>query len=153
MQETTSNSINHAAFKEQLATEEQNAASIGNNMPLTSLMSIPPDIPQMPDSRVSERKKVNGRAKIRCANTVYSGKMVDVSTSGASVLCEDLLPTKKVVDLEIDIFHEGRKCYFVVQAIAVYSVLVGGKGYKIGLQFGPLSPAAQKSLNDLIHSN
>lgn len=154
MQETpTTISPAAAAFKEQLAAEEQNAASVGNNMPLTSLMSIPPDSLQKSDFRVAERKKVNGRAKIRLGSDTYPGKMVDISTSGASVLCEDLVPTRKVVELEIDVFHEGRRCYFTAQAIAVYHVLVGGKGYKIGLQFGSLSKAAQKSLGDLINNS
>jgi hypothetical protein len=116
-------------------------------------MTIPPDRANSKESRAAIRKKVTGRAKIRIGGKMmYQGKMMDISMTGASVSCEEIIPTRKVLEIEVDIFHEGRKCYFVAQAIAVYHVLVGGKGYKIGLQFGPLSDAAKQSLGNLLET-
>ena len=141
------------AFKEQLEKEEQTLTDFGKVENQTPLMSIPPDKPQTKESRAAVRKKVPGRARVRLGQQqIYFGKMIDISMTGASILCEEIIPSRKIVDLEIDIFHEGRKCYFVVQAIAVHHVLVGGKGYKIGLQFGPLTPEAVKSLGLLLES-
>jgi hypothetical protein len=76
--------------------------------------------------------------------------MVDISATGACVTVEDLIPGKKVYNLEFDIFHNGRRYLFAVQAVPVYSVLVSGKGYKVGFQFGPRSPECAKSLGDLM---
>ncbi|CAB4130067.1 PilZ domain containing protein [uncultured Caudovirales phage] len=141
-------------FKEQLAKEESSLENLGENKPLdmnSAIMSIPPDKAATKESRTAVRKKVSGRARIRgVGDALFQGKMMDISMTGASVLCEEIVPTRKILEIEVDIFHEGRKCYFVAQAIAVYHVLVGSKGYKIGLQFGPLSSAAKQSLGDLM---
>lgn len=140
-------------FKEHLDKEDHLLSNLGSQTDMNApLVSIPPDKPTK-DSRVAVRKKVPGRARVRIGqNQIYQGKMMDISMTGASIFCEDMIPTRKVVDLEVDIFHEGKKCLFVAPAIAVYGVLVGGKGYKIGLQFGPLSKEAAKALGDLMES-
>lgn len=144
------------AFKEQLAKEEAVAGSTGARSDERISASVTaPGTFQAPagnrDNRAAERKKVNGRARLILGSTlVCSARMVDVSSTGACVTVEDLIPGKKVYNLEFDIFHTGRRYLFAVQGVPVYSVLVSGKGYKVGFQFGPRSPEAAKSLGDLM---
>lgn len=141
------------AFKEQLAKEEAAAGGVGDER-ISASVSAPGTFQPPPgnrDARAAERKKVNGRAKLILGSTlVCHARMVDVSTTGACVTVEDLIPGKKVYNLEFDIFHTGRRYLFAVQGVPVYSVLVSGKGYKVGFQFGPRSPEAAKSLGDLM---
>lgn len=103
------------------------------------------------DARAAERKKVSGRARVTLnGHVVGMGKMVDISISGACVMLDDMLPTKKICTLDIDIFHDGKRFLINVPAMSVYGVLAGSKGFKIGFQFGPRSPAASKSLEELL---
>ncbi len=143
------------AFKEQLAREEAAAGMSGER--LTPTVTAPGTFQAPPgsrDNRAAERKKVNGRARLILSGAlVCNARMVDVSATGACVTVEDLIPGKKVYNLEFDIFHNGRRYVFNVQGVPVYSVLVSGKGYKVGFQFGPRSPEAAKSLGDLIEDN
>lgn len=106
---------------------------------------------QNAEARVAERKKVSGRARVNVAGgSTVSGKTIDISLSGVCILMEDMLPSKKLCSLEFDIFHVGTRYVFGVQAVSVYSVLVSGKGFKVGFQFGPRGPAAQTAISALI---
>lgn len=78
------------------------------------------------------------------------GKMLDVSKTGASVMMEDLLPVKKTCTLDVDIFLNGKRYAFSVPALSVYAVLASGKGFKVGFQFGPCTPSASQTLDDLL---
>ena len=53
------------------------------------------------DARTAVRKKVTGRARLALhgSSVTLSGKMMDISTTGACVLMEDLLPPKKLCQL------------------------------------------------------
>ena len=107
------------------------------------------------DARAAVRKRFPGKARISgdASGRFVSGKIFDVSMTGASVVIDDVLPWKKVVKLEIDIFHNGKRFVFMVQAVLVYSVLVSGSGYKFGFQFGPPTPEASKTLGALMESD
>jgi hypothetical protein len=141
------------AFKEQLAREEA-AAGVTADERLSPTVTAPGTFQPPPgnrDARAAERKKVNGRARLILGSAlVCNARMVDISSTGACVTVEDLIPGKKVYNLEFDIFHTGRRYVFGVQGVPVYSVLVSGKGYKVGFQFGPRTPEAAKALGDLI---
>ena len=92
------------------------------------------------DARTATRKRFNGRVKIIAAGNLVRGKVFDVSMTGASVLIEDLLSSgRKMVQIQFDIFHNGKSYVFDVPSAPVYSVLVSGSGYKIGVQFGTAS--------------
>ncbi len=107
------------------------------------------------EARAAIRKRFPGRARITgdASGRFVIGKIYDVSSTGASVIVDDMLPWKKVVKLDIDIFHNGRRFVFTVQAVPVYSVLVSGSGYKFGFQFGPPTPEASKTLGALMESD
>ena len=107
------------------------------------------------DARAAVRKKFPGKARLSGDNSgrFIMGRVFDVSITGASVIVEDMLPWKKIVKLDIDIFHNGKRFVFSIQAVPVYSVLVSGTGYKIGFQFGPPTPEAQKTLGLLMESD
>ena len=144
------------AFKEQLAKEESAAGGVGDER-ISASVTAPGTFQAPPgsrDGRAADRKKVNGRAKLALGSAlVCNARMVDVSSTGACVTVEDLIPGKKVYNLEFDIFHNGRRYLFAVQGVPVYSVLVSGKGYKVGFQFGPRSPETAKALGDLMEDN
>jgi hypothetical protein len=103
------------------------------------------------EARAAERKKVAGRASVVFpGGAVVTGKMIDISLTGACILMEEALPSKRVCALEFDIFHAGKRYVFNTQAVSVYAVLASGKGFKIGFQFGPRGPAAQAAIAALV---
>lgn len=103
------------------------------------------------EARAAERKKVTGRASVVSpGGAVATGKMIDISLTGACILMEDALPSKRVCALEFDIFQGGKRYAFQTQAVSVYSVLASGKGFKVGFQFGPRGPAAQSAIASLV---
>lgn len=116
---------------------------------------IPSENKSESEARAAIRKKFPGKVRIVGDNTgrFVIGKVFDVSLTGASVIVDDMLPWKKIVKLDIDIFHNGRRFVFTVQAVPVYSVLVSGAGYKFGFQFGPPTPEASKTLGALMESD
>lgn len=104
------------------------------------------------EARAAERKLVNGRVRVTLGGgTVIMGKMLDVSMLGASLMLEDLLAVKKTCTLDCDIFHNGKRYVFSVPAVSVHAVLASGKGFKVGFQFGPRTPAATHTLDALLH--
>jgi hypothetical protein len=138
------------AFREQLAKEEASGTADERiNASTTAPGTFQPP-PGNRDSRAADRKKVNGRAKLIMGGAlIANSRLVDISLTGSCVTVDDLIPGKKVYNLEFDIFHNGRRYVFGVQGVPVYSVLVSGKGYKVGFQFGPRSPETAKALGDL----
>jgi hypothetical protein len=105
------------------------------------------------DSRSETRKKFAGKVKIAFNNQlVDSGRMYDISMTGVSVMLESSLP-KKAYTLEVDIFHDGKRYFFNVQGVPLYNILVSGKGYKIGFQFGPPGATLPQELGNLMESS
>ncbi|OYU42747.1 MAG: hypothetical protein CFE44_22275, partial [Burkholderiales bacterium PBB4] len=104
------------------------------------------------EARTAVRKKVTGRARLvlQGSQTALSAKVMDISSTGACVLMEDMLPLRKLCQLSCDIFHEGRRYAFSTQAITVYSVLASSMGFKIGLHFGPHDAQTAQTLAALV---
>lgn len=101
--------------------------------------------------RAVERKIVNGRTRVTLAGgTVAMGKLLDLSRLGASVMVDDLLAVKKSCTLDCDIFHNGKHYVFSAPAVSVHAVLVSGKGFKVGFEFGPYPPAVAQTLDELL---
>ncbi len=139
------------AYKEQLAREgkEVNIAGVSFDTPANAAPagSKPPGI----EARAAERKLLPGRARVAVTGgAMMSGKLVDISATGISIMMDDPLPTKKVCVLECESFKNGRLYAFMVQAVSVHGVLVSGKGFKVGFQFGPRTPAAAKTIEELM---
>ena len=112
----------------------------------------PPEGSNAADARAATRKKVSGRARIAVqdSNNVITGKMVDISVTGASVLLDDMLQPKKMCHVTCDVFHEGKRYVFTTQAITVYGVLARGMGFKVGLHFGPRDAETSKTIAALV---
>lgn len=103
------------------------------------------------DARGAERKKVSGRARVVFpGGNLRSGKMVDLSSSGACVLMEDPIPIKQTCTLECDVFQNGVRQVFNVPAVTAYGVLASGQGYKVGFQFEQPSAAASSAIAALL---
>ena len=115
---------------------------------------IPSESKAGKEARAAIRKRFNGKARISGDNGAYVvARVFDVSQTGSSLIVEDMLPWKKIVKLDVDIFHNGKRFVFSIQAVPVYSVLVSGSGYKIGFQFGPPSTETLKTLGLLMESD
>lgn len=103
------------------------------------------------DARMTERKKVSGRARVVFAGgNQRAGKMVDLSVSGACVLLDAPLPVKQSCTLECDVFQNGARQVFSVPAVTMYGVLASGQGYKVGLHFGQPDAAARNAIAALL---
>lgn len=101
------------------------------------------------NKRAAERLKVAGRAKAMTgAGILFEGKIVDISKTGVSVLMGDMPPTKKLVTLDCNIFHNGKPHVFQIKALTVYAILSSGR-FKVGFQFEPNNPAAMKVIGQL----
>lgn len=107
------------------------------------------------EARASVRKKFPGKVRISGdqSNRFVFGRVFDVSMTGASVVIEDILPWKKVVKIDFDIFHNGKRFVFSMQAVPLYNILMSGAGYKCGFQFGPPAPEALTTLGALMESD
>jgi len=104
------------------------------------------------DTRNETRKKFAGKVKIYLqGQPVNAGRLFDISMTGLSVILENIIP-KKPYTLEVDVFHDGKRYLFNVQGIPLYNILVSGKGYKIGFQFGPPGTAMPHELSNLMEA-
>lgn len=138
------------AYREELARQGR---TLGEANAQASTAPQPTAVPagQSVEARAAERKKVSGRAHVTFpGSAAVTGKMIDISLTGACILMEDGLPSKRVCALEFDIFHGGKRYAFGAQAVSVYSVLASGKGFKVGFEFGPRGPAAQSAIAALV---
>lgn len=105
------------------------------------------------DSRNETRRKFAGKVKVSLnGQLVNAGRMFDISMTGVSVILETIIP-KKAYTLEVDIFHDGKRYLFTVQGVPLYNILVSGKGYKIGFQFGPPGTAMPPELGNLMDTH
>jgi PilZ domain len=103
------------------------------------------------EARAAERKKVPGRVRVLLSGgTLVVGKMVDISLTGACIMLDDVFPSKRTCTLECDIFYMGTRHLFNAPAVSVYGILVAGKGFKVGFQFGPISEVTRKSIAALV---
>ena len=98
---------------------------------------------QQSESRRAERRLIAGRGKV-WGNGVSerSGKLIDFSSTGASIWLDDQLPAKRQISFDCNVFHSGKHFIFQIDVITVYSSLTSGKGFKTGLQFIPKASAA-----------
>jgi hypothetical protein len=109
------------------------------------------NISSVEEARVAERRIVSGRAKLVLGGgSVNSGKMVDISTTGACVMMDDQVPAGRSATLECDIFMEGKRYVFSLPVVTVYGLLARGKGFKIGLRFGAHGPDVAGKIEELL---
>lgn len=98
------------------------------------------------EARTATRKKLGGRVRLTFdVGTPTEAKMIDMSVTGVCLLVEQMVHAKTPCTLACNIFHNGKAYVFSLRAIAVYSVLASGQGFKVGFQFGAhdASTAAQ----------
>ncbi len=104
------------------------------------------------DGRNELRRKFAGKVKVSLnGQLVNAGRLFDISMTGVSVILETIIP-KKAYTLEVDVFHDGKRYFFTVQGVPLYNILVSGKGYKIGFQFGPPGTAMPHELGNLMEA-
>lgn len=143
------------AFRKQLILEGQ---TLDVDAPISTLRQRGEpreegNITSVAEARSAERRIVSGRAKLGIRGLpVSAGKMVDISSSGACVLMDNMVSGGKSATLECDIFYEGKRYLFSLEVATVYSTLVSGKGFKIGLRFGPHSHEVAAKIEALLRT-
>lgn len=111
------------------------------------------NITSVAEGRSAERKVVSGRAKLGIKGLpVSAGKIVDISSTGACLMMDNMVPGGKSATLECDIFHEGKRHNIGLEVTTVYSMLVSGKGFKIGLRFGTHSHEVAMKIEELLRA-
>lgn len=101
--------------------------------------------------RLAERKFVSGKAQIALGSSFsVDGKLIDLSEGGVSVMLDDPVTIKKVCNISCHIFQNGKSYRFSLPSVVVHCVLVSGRGYKVGFQFGLRSPAATQTIADVL---
>ena len=101
--------------------------------------------------RLAERKVVHGKAQIALGSGFsVGGKLIDLSEGGVCVMLDDPVTVKKVCNISCNIFQNGKNHTFSLPSVVAYCVLVSGRGYKVGFQFGPRSPAATQTIADVL---
>jgi hypothetical protein len=140
------------AYREQLAREGVVLAPLPSASPSAAVAApaAAPNASNTKESRAAERKKVTGRVRLVLPGGVVAGKLVDMSLSGIGVLMEDVFPNKVICTLECSVFRDGKHQNFSVPAVSVYGVLVRGKGFTVGFQFGPRTPAAAQTIEAIL---
>ena len=93
--------------------------------------------PQL-EARAAVRRKFSGRVRLTFeAGAATDARVIDMSTTGICLLVDQMVRANTTCTLACNIFHEGKPFVFGLRALAIYSVLASGKGFKVGLQFGP----------------
>jgi hypothetical protein len=101
--------------------------------------------------RLAERKVVSGKAQIALGSGFsVGGKLIDLSEGGVCVMLDDPVTIKKVCNISCNIFQNGKSYTFSLPSVVAYCVLVSGRGYKVGFQFGPRSPTATQTIADVL---
>jgi hypothetical protein len=119
----------------------------------TALQDLPEATTTKPlaEARAAVRRKFSGRVRLTFdVGNPTDAKMIDMSVSGACLLVEQMVHAKTPCTLACNIFHEGKAYVFRVRAVAVYSVLASGKGFKVGFQFGPHDEATASQIAALM---
>ncbi len=136
--------------------EGQAAAASANGAAAKGLDSagIPPaetPTPPRTSQRLFERKMVRGKAVIALGSGFsVGGTLVDLSQGGVCALLDDPVTIKKVCVITCNISQNGISHKFSLPSVVAYCVLVSGRGYKVGFQFGTLSPAAAQVIADVL---
>lgn len=126
-------------------------AGLSSIPPLGGTISGAADTAPKITPRIAERKLVTGRAQITIGSGFsVAGKMIDLSEGGTCVMLDDPVTIKKVCNISCKIYHNGVNHTFSLPAVVAYCVLVSGRGYKVGFQFGPRSPAVAKSIAEVM---
>jgi hypothetical protein len=104
--------------------------------------------------RLAERKMVSGKAQIALGSGFsVGGKLIDLSEGGVCVMLDDPVTIKKVCNISCNIFQNGKGYNFSLPSVVAYCVLVSGRGYKVGFQFGPRSPAVTQTIADVLKAS
>jgi len=118
---------------------ELSAHKEGNAHPGASLGGLAADS-SFPSSgfegRGPERRLVHGRAALQLVcGSIQQGRLIDLAFGSAGVFMNVSLRPGTVFTFQCDCFANGRRHVFEVPAEAIYTVLVSGKGFRMGVRF------------------
>lgn len=137
-----------ASLAAQEALQGQSAsAEVGAATPAVDA----PPAPARITPRLAERKVVSGKAQITIGSGFsVGGKLIDLSEGGVCAMLDDPITIKKVCNISCNIFQNGKSYKFSLPSVVAYCVLVSGRGYKVGFQFGPRSPGVAQTIADVL---
>lgn len=102
--------------------------------------------------RGSERKKVaTGGVKVLISDApAIRGRLLDISNSGCAIMLGQQMPPHTEFRIECQVFFEGAYVSIESQAVAVYSVLSGMDGFRVGVKFNSLDAATAETLSKVM---
>lgn len=106
--------------------------------------------PLLKESRAVPRKLFSGRAKVAYDKFSWPGRVLDLSLHGFSAIFDDPIRVGTSCSVSCDIFSAGITHHFVSSALAIQSVLVSGKGFRVGFQFQRLSDSSREVIQQLV---
>jgi len=120
----------------------------GRPLANTSAQSGPPT---GQDARAAPRKAVAGRIKLATDSGVkQTGRLVDLSAHGFCALLEDPIKAGIVCLIDCEVSLRGQPRAISAIARSVHSVLVSGKGYRVGFQFTKISDGSVDVVRSLL---
>lgn len=114
-------------------------------------MTLP--IPTASDRRANPRHPFRTAATLKLANgNVIPARALDISKSGAGVVCDLNLPVRSVVTVRMSIpARPSGSAVFEAQAtVANCTLAASDGGFRLGLEFGSLSSAALGALQGIL---
>lgn len=92
------------------------------------------------EARTAPRKAVAGRVRLATdAGVKQTGRLVDLSANGFCALLDDPVKLGVLCLIDCDVNLRGQPRVISAVAKSVHSVLVSGKGYRVGFQFTAVS--------------
>ncbi|MBK6295547.1 MAG: PilZ domain-containing protein [Rhodoferax sp.] len=103
------------------------------------------------DARAAPRKPVAGRVRLTTESKVKrAGRLIDLSANGFCAMLDDPLTPGVVCLVDCDVSLRGQPRVISAVARSVHSVLVSGKGYRVGFQFTSVSDGSISVVNALL---
>ena len=103
------------------------------------------------DARAAPRKPVSGRMRLTTDSKVKrAGRLIDLSANGFCAMLDDPLTPGVVCLVDCDVSLRGQPRIISAVARSVHSVLVSGKGYRVGFQFTSVSDGSIAVVNALL---
>jgi c-di-GMP-binding flagellar brake protein YcgR len=114
-------------------------------------MNLPLLMPKTRDARAAPRKVLRCGAKVLFTNTSpLKVRMVDISTSGMCLMAPENIAADQICNIVFETTVHEKIYRLSVIAKSVYSICIGTSGFRVGMQFTNIDPAAQTTLNQIM---
>lgn len=110
---------------------------------------VPPGPGQ--ESRAAPRKPVGGRVKVTTdSGAKQAGRLVDMSALGFGAMLDEPVKAGALCLIDCEVTLRGSPRVISAIARAIQSILVSGKGYRVGFQFTKISDGSTDVVRALL---